>query len=119
MRSCHGRLPYARPRESSSGEELADDTEKAVQAIVVHPVTGAVDPDDSSVAEVLGASILGGVAEPALLAVQDQGGTGNARPQPLDVLAAHVVRRPHAQVVVELPAVGPVLVLVDSVSRQV
>src|SRR5439155_17763612 len=98
MSSRHAGLQYPRPRRSSSGKELAHGSQELIEAIVVKPVAGAVDAEDPGVAERVRASILGRVPEPALRAVQDQRGTGDPRPQALDVLAAHVVGRPHAQV---------------------
>ena len=60
-----------------------------------------------------------GFARPALLAVEQERRAGDPRPQELDVAAAHVVGRPRAHVVVELPAIGAVLVLVDAVDGEV
>src|SRR5713226_9321574 len=104
---------------SGAGEELADDREEDVEAVVVQPVARPLDADDLRVAEGLGAAVLGRVPRAALRAVEQERRTADARPQELDVPAAHVVRRPRAHVVVELPAVGPVLVLVDAVGGEV
>src|SRR3990167_9164534 len=102
-----------------AAEELANDAEEVVQAVVVEPVPGAVEADDGGVAEDLRPAVLDGVAGLALPAPQGRGGAADPRPEELDVPAAHVVGRPGAHVVVELPAVRPVLVLVDAVGRQV
>src|SRR6266542_2432040 len=100
-------------------EKLTGDREEVVEAVVVEPVPRPRDADDARVAEGLGAPILERVPGPALLAVQQQGGTVDPRPQELDVAARHVVGRPGAHVVVELPAIGAVLVLVDTLGGQV
>src|SRR5439155_11205458 len=100
-------------------EELPYDREEVIEAVVVQPVPRPLDADDARVAEGLGAPILERVPGPALLAVQQQGGTVDPRPQELDVPARHVVGRPGAHVVVELPAIGAVLVLVDTLGGQV
>src|SRR5712692_5215644 len=100
-------------------EDLADDAEEVVEAVVVQPVPRPVDADDARVTKELGSAILGRVPGLAFLPVQEQGGTADPRPQELKVPAAHVVRRPGAHVVVELPAIGAVLVLVDALDGQV
>src|SRR4026207_761998 len=99
-------------------QEVADHAQELVEAVVVQPVPGALDADDGGVAERLGAAVRGRIAGAALGAVEQERGTGDARPQVLDVLPAHVVRRKDAHVVVELPAIGAVLVLVHAVHRQ-
>src|SRR5262245_61412281 len=56
-------------------EELADDAQEVVETVVVEPMPGAVDTCDGRVPERLGAAILGGIAGPALLSVDEEGGT--------------------------------------------
>src|SRR5512134_579310 len=100
-------------------EELPHDPEELVEAVVVQPVARPVDADDRRMAEDIRAAVVGRVAGAALVAVEQEGGTADPRPQELDVAAAHVVGREDADVVVELPAIGAVLVLVRAVDGQV
>src|SRR4029453_3388691 len=81
----------------------------------MEPVPRAVDADHPRVGKVARPAVRGRITGAALLAVEEQGGAGDAAPQTLDVLAAHVVGEPRTHVVVELPAIGPVLVLVHAV----
>src|SRR6059058_1565980 len=83
------------------------------------PVPGALDADARGMAEGSVAAVVGGIAGAALLPVQEKRRTGDALPEGLDVPAAHVVRKPRAHVVVELPAICPVLVLVHAVAGEV
>src|SRR5260370_5863180 len=96
---------------SGAGEELADDREEDVEAVVVQPVARPLDADHLRVAERLRAAVLGRVPRPALRAVEQERRAADARPPELDVPAPHVVRRPPPPAVVDLPALGPVLVL--------
>src|SRR3990167_8979453 len=64
----------ARPR---APEELADDAEELVQAVVVQPVARPVDAGDGDVAEGSRAAVLGQVPGLTLLAVEEQGGAGD------------------------------------------
>src|SRR5512132_569493 len=99
-----------RPAPGASGsEELPHHPEELVQAIVMEPVAGAVDANHARAGKEAGAAVLVGVAGAALLAVEEQGGAGHARPEMGDVPPAHVVGKPRPHVVVELPAIGPVL----------
>src|ERR1700730_6950425 len=111
-----------RPRVRSFSlrfQELAHDSDELVQPVVVQPVPSLVDAEHFCVAKGLDAAVLRRVSRLALLAVEKQGGTVDPGPQGGDVPATHVVRRPGAHVVVELPAIGTVLVLVDAVGGQV
>src|SRR6516162_10857220 len=83
------------------------------------PVAGVVDRNDLSVAEMADAAILLGVGGPALLAIDQEGRAGGARPQRLGLLLGHPVRPVGADVIVKFPAVGAILVLVDAVLGQV
>src|SRR5207247_5584162 len=85
----------------------------------VKPVPGALEADARGMAEGPVATVVGGIAGAALLPVQEKRRTGDALPKGLDVPAAHVVRKPRAHVVVELPAIRPVLVLVHAVAGEV
>src|SRR5437867_9598060 len=100
-------------------EEAPDDPEKLVQPVAMEPVPGALDAEHPRVAKVRRPPVLGGIARAALLAIQEQRWAGDPRPEQLDVAAPHIVGRPGPNVVVELPAVGPVLVLVGAVHGQV
>src|SRR5439155_2932066 len=111
--------PLSRGPSWSGSEELADDPEEFVQAILVQPVPRPVNAHDSRVAKGCGAAIVGRVAGFAFLAVQKKGRAVDPRPQLLDVPGAHVVRGPGTHVVVELPAIGAVLVLVDALGGEV
>src|SRR3970040_287840 len=86
---------------------------------MVQPMPRLVDADDSGVAKRRGAAILGRVAGLALLPVQEKGWTVDPRPQVFDVETGHDVWGPGAHVVVDHPAVGAVLVLVDTLGGQV
>src|SRR5581483_11598169 len=120
-RGCRRPLALVLSREGRGRltEEVAHDAEELVEPVVVEPVAGAVDTHHGGVPERRRASVLGRVAGAALLAVEQERGAGDAAPQRLDVPPAHVVGREHPHVVVELPAVGPVLVLVHPVHGQV
>ena len=86
---------------------------------MLHPVAGAFEAHDFRRVEMLQAAVLLRVGGPALGAVDQQRRTGDARPEFLDRPARHVVGRPGADVVVELPAVGAVLVLDHALFGQV
>src|SRR5262245_66136937 len=88
-----------------SSEEAPHDAQELRQPIVVEPVSGPVHSDDLCATEVLDPTVGGGIAGTALLAVEQKGRARDPRPQQLDVAAGHVVGRPRAHVVVELPAV--------------
>src|SRR2546422_8456675 len=85
----------------------------------MEPVAGAVDADYLRMAKMPGPAIFGRIARPALLAVHQERRAIDPRPEKQDVTTPHVVGRPGTHVVVELPAVRPVLVLVDAVHGQV
>src|SRR6267378_4790695 len=102
-----------------AGQKAPDDAQELRQPVVVEPVPGAVDADHPDVTEVRRPTVLGGIARAALLAVEEQRRARDPRPEQLDVAALHVVGRPRAHVVVELPAVRSVLVLVRAVHGQV
>ena len=84
----------------------------------MHPVAGILELDHLGGLEELQAAILLRVRSPAFLAVDQQGRTGDARPQRLDVGIGHVVGRVQPDIVVKLPAIGAVLVLVDALLGQ-
>src|ERR1700693_2118656 len=86
---------------------------------MVQPMPRLVDADDGGVAKPRGTAVLGRVAGLALLPVQEKGRTVDPRPQVFDVVTGHIVGGPGADVVVELPAVGAVLVLVGALGGQV
>src|SRR6202158_2622419 len=86
---------------------------------MMQPMPRLVDADDGSVLKRRRAAVLGRVAGLAFLAVQEKGRAVDSRPQASNVVTRHIVRRPGAHVVVELPAVGAVLVLVDALGGQV
>ena len=64
-------------------------------------------------------AVLLGILRPALRSPDQERGTGDPRPELRGFLRVEVVGRESAHVVVELPAIGAVLVLVDPVHRQV
>src|SRR5437660_5267764 len=103
----------------ASSEETPDKVEKGVEPVVVDPMPGAVERDHTGMPEVAQATIGLGVRGPAFLAVDQQGGTGDARPELLDLGLRHAVGRIGARIIVEFPAVGAVLILVDAVLGQV
>jgi hypothetical protein len=82
-------------------------------------VPGALELDDAGGLEMLHPAIAARVGSPALLSVDQQRRTADPRPQPFDVRLCDIVWRPRADVVIELPAIGAVLVLVDAVHGQV
>src|SRR5713226_9183662 len=86
---------------------------------MVEPVPRPFDAHGRGMAKGPVAAIVGGIARAALLPIQEKRRTGDAGPEGLDVPAAHVVREPRAHVIVELPAVRPVLVLVHAVAGEV
>src|SRR4030095_15661254 len=85
----------------------------------MQPVPRALDTNNASVAEMARAPVLGRIPRATLLAVEQERRALDPRPEQLDVTAAHVVGRPRPHVVVELPAVGAVLVLVDPMHGEV
>src|ERR1700730_14438321 len=78
-------------------------------------MAGALEADHARVLEMPRAAVLLRVRGPALLAVHQERRAGDAAPQLLDLLHLHVAGRPDAHVIVELPAEGAVLVLIDAV----
>src|SRR5216683_8295171 len=103
----------------ASSEETPDKVEKGVEPVVVDPMPGTVERDHTGMQEIAQATVGLGVCGPALLAVDEQGGTGDARPELLDLGLRHAVRRIGARVIVEFPAVSAVFILVDAVLGQV
>src|SRR5262249_35649051 len=109
----------APPSASLSGSQKpAQQVEKPVEPVVVHPMPGDVERDDAGVAEMADAAVLLRVRGPALLAVDEEGRAGDARPQILGFGLGHAVGPVGADVIVEFPAVAAVLVLVDPVLGQ-
>src|ERR1700727_1423954 len=80
---------------------------------------GTIDAENGGVKKIASAAIFRGVLRPTLAAVDQQRRAGDARPQRSDFPASHIVGRPDADIVVELPTVGTVLVLVHTVLREV
>src|SRR5271157_3403057 len=85
---------------------------------MVHPVSGAWHAEHADIPEVAGTAVLLWVPCPSHLAVHQQGRAGDARPKLGDLLARHVIGWPDADVIVELPAIGAVLVLIHAVLRE-
>ncbi len=85
----------------------------------MHPVACAVRGQHPRILEILQTSINRGISRPAFLAPHQHRLAGDPAPQRGDLLARHVIGRPQADVVVEFPAVGAVLILVGAVLRQV
>src|SRR5258708_25865951 len=114
--SYHGRTP-------SGGlcrlKEVADELQENPELVVVDPMAGPLDGDHPGGAEMPGTAVLLGIGGPAFLAIDEQCGARDARPELLDLRAGHVIGRPGADVVVELPAIGTALVLNDAVLREV
>src|ERR1700730_13146818 len=81
----------------ASSEETPDEVEKGVELVVVNPMPGALERDHTGMPEVVQATVGLRVRGPAFLAVDRIG----------------------ARVIVEFPAVGAVLILVDAVLGQV
>src|SRR3990172_10323132 len=79
------------PGRPSVLEELADDPEKLVQAVMVQPVPRLVDADDGPVPKRRGAAVLGRVAGLALLPVQEKGRTVDPRPQVFYISTSHLL----------------------------
>jgi hypothetical protein len=103
----------------AGSEEAPDKVEKGVELVVVDPMPGAVERDHAGMPEVAQAAVALRVGGPALLAVDEQGGTGDARQELLDLGLRHSVRRIGARVIVEFPAVSTIFVLVDAMLGQV
>src|ERR1700730_13583410 len=103
----------------ASSEKTPDKVEKGVELVVVNPMPGAVERDHTSMPEVAQATVGLRARGPTFLAVDQQGGTGDARPELIDLGLRHSVGRIGARVIVEFPAVGAILILVDAVLGQV
>src|ERR1700730_7696630 len=103
----------------AGSEEAPDKIEKGVELVVVNPMPGALERDHTGMLEVAQATVGLRVCGPAFLAVDEQGGTGNARPELLDLGLRHTVSRTGARVIVEFPAVSAVFILVDAMLGQV
>ena len=86
---------------------------------MVHPVPRALDADPDRIGEVRRPFVLDRVRGPALRAAHQQGRARDPLPGLHLVRRAHPVRRLEANVVVELPAIGPVLVLAHPVHGEV
>src|ERR1019366_6826031 len=68
--------------------------------------------------EIIDPPILGRRPGPGVETVHEEGWTGNAGPEPGNRVASHVVGGPKPNILVEFPAIGTVLVLVDAVLGQ-
>src|SRR5215831_15493335 len=95
----------------ASSKKTPDKVEKDVELIMVDPMPGVVDRRDFGVAEIADAAVLLGIGRPALFTVDQQGRAGDARPQRLGLRLSHAVGSLGADVIIEFPAVGAVLVL--------
>src|SRR5215470_10486358 len=102
-----------------AAEKAPHDAQELREPVVMEPVAGPVDADHLCLTEVADPPVLGGVTGAAFPAVEQEGRARDPRPEQLDVATLHVVGRPRAHVVVELPAVRPVLVLVRAVLGEV
>src|SRR5437764_15023686 len=78
---------------SRGSEKAAQQLEKYLEAIVMHPVPGTLDRYDPGILEMTQAAVTLGALGPAFLAVDEQGGAGNAAPQLLDLSLGHAVGR--------------------------
>src|SRR5262249_16317257 len=94
--------------EEASSEKTPDKVEKGVKPVMMDPMSGTVERDHAGMPKVAQATIALRVRGPAFLAVDEQGGTGDALPEFLDLSLGHTVGRVGARVVVEFPAVGAV-----------
>ena len=103
----------------ASSEETSDQIEKGIELVVVNPMPRTFERDHTGMPEVVQATVGLRVRGPAFLAVDQQGGTGDARPELLDLGLRHAVGRIGARVIVEFPAVSAIFVLVDAVLGQV
>src|SRR5258706_2454114 len=118
-------LPLARTLASSFAnpnpnlEEGPHFGDEGVQAVVVHPMAGALERHRPGVLEEGQLTVLLGVGGPAFLAVHQQDGAGDIVPQLPQFFGCVVHRRERAGVVVELPAVGAVLVLAGAVDGEI
>ena len=61
-------------------QEPAHERHELGELVVVHPVPGSLEGDDLGVAEMPGSAVIGRIGGPALLAVDQQGRAGDARP---------------------------------------
>ena len=84
----------------------------------MHPMTSARHVNDFGRVEVTCAAILLGIGIPAFGTSYKQSWTRNACPERLTFFFAQTVWREDANVVIELPAIGPILVLVDTVNGE-
>src|SRR5207247_11100466 len=101
------------PKQHAAGsEKIAQQVEEYLELFVMGPMTGALDGYDAGILEVLHAAVVFRVRRPALLAVDQQRRAADPAPQLDDLVLNHTVRRVGADVIVEFPAVGAVLVLV-------
>src|SRR5215469_8533372 len=106
------------PGRREGSQKSPDEIEKGRQLVVVDPVAGTVERNHTGISEMAQTTVGLGVRRPALLAVNKQGGTGDARPELLDLGLRHAIGRIGARVIVEFPAVGAILVLIDTMLRQ-
>src|SRR4029077_8635931 len=101
------------------GKKASDFVDEGVELVVMHPMPGLLESDDAGGAEMLGAAVLERVRSPALLAIDEQRRAGDPAPELDDLRIRHVIGRPGPDVVVELPAIGAVLVLIHAMLGQV
>src|SRR5262249_16775132 len=85
---------------------------------MVDPMAGAFYRDEFRISEMTYPPIFQRVRGPALPAVNEERRTGNALPQLLHLADRHLIRPVRPHIIVELPAIGAVLVLVYPVLRQ-
>src|SRR6516162_7926228 len=100
-------------------QEISDQIEKGIEAIVVHPVSGIFDRHYFRVAKVARPAVVHWVGSPAFLAKDQKRRAADPPPQLFDLDDSLFIGRIGSDVIVEFPAVGAVLVLIDAILGKV
>src|SRR6266436_6790873 len=103
----------------AGSEEPPDEVEKGIELVVVNPMPRTFERDHTGMPEVAQATVGLRVCGPAFLAVDEHGGTGNARPELLNLGLRHAVGGIGTRIIVEFPAVSAIFILVDAMLGQV
>src|SRR3984957_7480289 len=91
---------------------------EGIELIVMHPMSGVRESDDSCVAKMTRPSVFLRIGSPALLAIAEQRRTADGMPQFLQFRLCNIHRREHVYIVVEFPAPSKILIAAGSVQRE-
>src|SRR5262249_30151571 len=85
----------------------------------MHPVAGTGNVDAVHLLKGAGPPILHGIIGPALGAAQEQCRAGNPLPDTARFFDIELIRRLRPHVIIEFPGIGPILITIRTMQRQV